>query len=153
MATPPSRRVKILAIEPPFAASDGVLFGMQAKREVDDPVPAVETTDFDIDVEAKAVEPAGHDFRGPWVHGRKGDRFLYLSWGLPGPADPFVMFARAKLKLADIPPELIDGSRAGDDIIVCEVQATNEKGHPASGTIRPPRVRWSGQSIEMESKP
>ena len=39
------------------------------------------------------------DFGGPFVHGRKGERFLYLSWGAVDP--DFEMFRRAKLVFAD----------------------------------------------------
>ena len=43
-------------------------------------------------------------FRGPAVHGKRGERFLYLTWGDVGPAGEFAMFRRAKLMFADIAP-------------------------------------------------
>ena len=36
----------------------------------------------------------GLDFGGPFVHGRRGDRFVYLSWGVVD-AGGFRMFRRA----------------------------------------------------------
>src|SRR5258707_7722563 len=36
---------------------------------------------FDIDLEVVADTDGEPDFRGPYVHGRRGERFLYLSWG------------------------------------------------------------------------
>ena len=40
------------------------------------------------------------DFGGPYVHGRRGERFLYLTWGA-GDGEHFHMFRRAKLVFAD----------------------------------------------------
>jgi len=37
------------------------------------------------------------EVRGPWVHGRPGDRFLYLSWGDVGTGGAWGMFRRLKL--------------------------------------------------------
>jgi Family of unknown function (DUF5990) len=37
------------------------------------------------------------EVRGPWVHGRSGDRFLYLSWGEVGDDGEWGMFRRLKL--------------------------------------------------------
>jgi hypothetical protein len=39
------------------------------------------------------------DFKGPAVHGKKGERFLYLTWGDVDAAGAFHMFRRAKLML------------------------------------------------------
>jgi hypothetical protein len=46
------------------------------------------------------------DFGGPYVHGRRGERFLYLTWGTFD-GDAFHMFRRAKLVFADCPPEVL----------------------------------------------
>ncbi len=140
-----SLKLKLIAIDPPFEIAHGVLFGVQAGREVEDPVPAVETAEFDFEIDI-AHANAGVDFKGSHVNGRKGDRFLYLSWGLPDPTEPFVMFARAKIKLADIPSELLELVANDDGVLVCELQATNKKGQPASGTINSPAVIWRVES-------
>lgn len=137
-------RVTIVAADPPFGDSDPVLFGLQAKDEVDDPRPASATTTFECEIGLVADGAGGHDFRGDLVHGRKGDRFLYLSWGLPDPGQPFVMFARAKIKLTLVPPDVLSRAMAGA-AIVCELDATNPKGQPASGTIKEPYLRWSAR--------
>ena len=132
----------IVATDPPFNAGHGVLFGLQAKREVDDPVPASRTTEFNIDIEVRTGD-SGIDFAGDHVHGRRGDRFVYLSWGLPDPTQPFVMFARAKIKLDGIPQELLDQCAEQDRRLIADVQATNGQGQPATGTIKPPAIRWT----------
>ena len=48
------------------------------------------------------------DVGGPWVHGRPGARFLYLSWGAVDD-EAFAMFRRAKLMFGDIPTRAAAG--------------------------------------------
>lgn len=134
--------VTIAAVDPPFDASNGVVFGLQSKHGVDGPVPASRSADFVTDIEVR-TSGTGIDFAGDHAHGRRGDRFLYLSWGVPDGTEPFVMFARAKVKLADIPPELLDAAIEQENPLRAELQATNSRGQPASGTIRPPAIQWT----------
>ena len=47
---------------------------------------------WEVDVRT-VVTDDGVDLRGPAVHGRKGDRFLYLTWGDVGAGDTFAMSA------------------------------------------------------------
>ncbi|MGE0731625.1 MAG: DUF5990 family protein [Acidimicrobiia bacterium] len=134
--------VTIAAIHPPFDASHGVMFGLQSKHGVDDPIPASTSADFVTEIEVRTGGDA-IDFAGDHVHGRRGDRFLYLSWGVPDQTEPFVMFARAKIKLADIPPDLLDHAIEQKRPLQAVLQATDSRGQPASGTIKPPAIRWS----------
>lgn len=135
-------QLRLVAIDPPFKAEHQVLFGLQDKRGSVDPVPATKTTVFTTNIEIINGAETGPDFRGDYVHGKKRDRFFYLSWGTPDDAEPFIMFARAKVKLADLPIELLEGGTDGQTCVECRLQATNSKGHPASGTIKPPDVSW-----------
>ncbi len=141
MTTP----ITIVATDPPFGSGAGVLFGLQDKREVEEPVPADGTTEFHTDVEVRSIAE-GADFAGPHVNGQKGDRFIYLSWGLPGPTGEFVMFARAKIKLNAIPDELLDQAISDGAALQADLAATNAKGQPASGTIKADAIRWSIRS-------
>lgn len=134
--------VTIVAIDPPFAVSDGVLFGVQSRRDVDDARPASITTEFHIAIDVVRTADSGVDFAGEHVHGRRGDRFIYLAWGLPDHTESFVMFARAKIKLDSIPTDLLDHSVKCGKPLIAELQATNPKGQPASGTIKPPSIDW-----------
>ncbi len=143
--TTPERRplnVTIVAIDPPFAVTDGVLFGVQSRHHVDDPRPACVTTEFHTAIDVAPTVNSGVDFAGEHVHGRRGDRFIYLAWGMPDPTEPLVMFARAKIKLDSIPADLLDVSVMNGQPLIAELQATNPKGQAASGTIKPPTVDW-----------
>lgn len=134
--------ITIIAIDPPFERQHGVLFGLQSTRSVDDPLPASESTEFRVHVEVRSNHGVV-DFAGDHVHGRRGDRFIYLSWGVADQSGTFVMFARAKIKLGDIPPDLLALSIEQRHDLQADVQATNAHGEPASGTINAPAIRWT----------
>jgi hypothetical protein len=74
--------------------------GLQVRREPVGLVPA-DAAAAEWVTEISAVDG---DFRGPAVQGRKGARFLYLTWGT-GAGESFSMFRRAKLMLADLPAD------------------------------------------------
>ena len=96
------------------------------------------TFDAALDV---VVTPAGVDLRGPWVQGRRGDRFLYLSWGHDD-GDGFVMVRRAKLMLGVLDPaDLVDAR--DDDVLVGRLPLVDAHGGPVCAAVRPPAIRWS----------
>jgi Family of unknown function (DUF5990) len=75
------------------------------------------------------------DFRGPAVQGRKGERFVYLTWGTVQDGR-FTMFRRAKLMLADLP--------AGAEEVTVDVALTDECGMPRCARLRPPAISIRG---------
>jgi Family of unknown function (DUF5990) len=93
------------------------------------------------DVEVRQVtDAAGQiDARGRAVHGKRGDRFLYLTWGDVRDDGSFAMFRRAKLMIPDIEPDLW---AAGGDL-VAELELTDARGGPVCARVRPPAIRWS----------
>lgn len=78
--------------------------------------------------------PTGPDFRGPAVHGRRGERFVYLTWG-EGTGTEFAMFRRAKLMLADLPDPTADA-------VTAKVDLTDERGMPRCARLKPPALEW-----------
>jgi len=110
----------------------GIHVGVQQGREVIDLVAgdAPEAV-FDFDVVVRAGR-----FSGPFVHGRDGQRFVYLSWGeLEG--DEFRMFRRAKLHLDAIDPAEVEGR-----VVECVLSLRDAKGHPLCASVRLPRTAW-----------
>jgi Family of unknown function (DUF5990) len=59
-------------------------------------------------VEVEVVRRDGLDFRGPAVQGRRGEPFVYLTWGNVGGDGGFEMFRRAKLMLHRIDPAVVE---------------------------------------------
>lgn len=96
------------------------------------------TFDAALDV---VVTPDGVDLRGPWVQGRRGDRFLSLSWGHDD-GDGFVMVRRAKLMLGVLDPvDLVDAR--DDDVLVGRLPLVDARGEPVCAAVRPPVIRWT----------
>ncbi len=97
---------------------------------------------FEMTVEAVRRDDGDLDFRGPFVHGKRGDRFLYLSWGVLGPDGRFAMFRRAKLRFSDIAAPDIDRALATGDTLAGALSLTGDRGGPLCAAVRPPRIRW-----------
>ena len=82
------------------------------------------------------------DFRGPAVQGKRGERFIYLTWGNVDATNGFEMFRRAKLMLDRIDPELIE-SAARDGRLAATVDLTDDRGGPRCARVDPPALAWS----------
>jgi hypothetical protein len=88
------------------------------------------------------VAVVGDDFRGPAVHGRRGERFVYLTWGDLSDGG-FAMFRRAKLMLSRVDPALVDEADVDGRCLVADVVLTDDRGGPRCARVDPPAVRWS----------
>ena len=81
------------------------------------------------------------DIKGPYIQGRPGGRFIYLSWGVVD-GDAFTMFRRAKLMLADVDPDVLRAAiRLGR--LTCRLGLTDERGNPRCAAVRSPLIEWS----------
>ena len=101
--------------------------GLQLGREPSDLVPGdAECAEWVTDL--RVVDG---DFRGPAVQGRRGERFVYLTWGT-GSGEDFTMFRRAKLMLTDLP--------AAADEVTVDVHLTDEAGMPRCARLSPPAI-------------
>jgi hypothetical protein len=74
------------------------------------------------------------DFAGPAVHGKRGERFFYLSWSgeRSGHRE---MFRRLKLHLRDLTPAQIDRARKSGGILEARVHAVAKDGGPACASV------------------
>ena len=127
---------------PDGSAMDNVHVGIQLGRDPADLVRADAAEarwETDVDVVASTD---GRDFRGPAVQGRKGERFLYLTWGDVGPDGGFEMFRRAKLMLDRIDADLMDAAVATGSLTAV-VDLTGGDGGPRCARVDPPAVVWS----------
>jgi hypothetical protein len=84
----------------------------------------------------------GVDIKGPYIQGRSGERFIYVTWGTVDDAGAFSMFRRAKLWLDAIPADVLDAARRSQRL-VGRLGLTDAKGHPLCAAVRPPLVTWS----------
>ncbi|MEU7901279.1 DUF5990 family protein [Actinoplanes sp. NPDC049118] len=114
--------------------------GVQRRAEVIDRVPAgAAGATWDFEVTSREVDGL-LDVGGPFVHGRPGARFLYLSWGAVD-GETFAMFRRAKLLFGDIPAEMLRGAHDGG-VLVGRLGLTDDRGGPRCARVRPPDIVW-----------
>jgi hypothetical protein len=116
--------------------------GVQLRREPVDLVRADGAEarwDLDVDV----IEHDGElDFRGPVVQGRRGDRFVYLTWGEVDTVGGFEMFRRAKLMLNRIDPSVVQAALEATRLMA-RVDLTGSDGGPRCARVDPPAIDWS----------
>jgi len=115
--------------------------GVQRKAEVVERVPAdAGEARWEIEVTSREVDGL-LDVGGPWVHGRPGARFLYLSWGAVD-GERFAMFRRAKLLFGDVPTGLLRAGHEGGGVLVGRLGLTDGCGEPRCARVRPPDISW-----------
>ena len=100
-----------------------------------------DTARWDVDVRG-VVDARGSDLRGPAVHGKRGERFLYVTWGDVGADGSFVMFRRAKLMFGDVEPEMLATAIGDDGVLLASLSLTDRCGGPRCARVRPPAIRW-----------
>jgi Family of unknown function (DUF5990) len=123
---------------------ENVHVGVQRRQEVIDLVPG----DAPNAEWNRTLEPSFRDgepdFRGPFAQGRRGDRFLYLSWGSVNAGGHFEMFRRAKLMLDAVTPELVQAAdRLGHRLLATLGLTDARDGMPRCAAVRPPLISWS----------
>lgn len=110
--------------------------------EILDPHPGDAASAY-WEVECVIAEKAGGvDVTGPYVQGRPGGRFVYLSWGTVAGDGGFTMFRRAKLMLGAVDPGVL-GRAARTGLLTARVRLTDAEGGPICAQVRPPYVEWS----------
>lgn len=103
---PPGR----VCCRPDGSVMDNVHVGVQLGRDPAELARADRAGplwEVDVNVARASGRP---DFRGLAVHGKRGDRFIYLTWGNVGPDNVFEMFRRAKLMLDRVEPHLMEAA-------------------------------------------
>jgi hypothetical protein len=143
-------RVSISGVNLPgcvFCRPDGsvmsnVHVGLQVRRDPAQLVRA-DASEARWELEVDVVEAAGQlDFRGPVVHGKRGERFMYLTWGDVGPNNEFEMFRRAKLMLNRVDHDVMRSAVVADHLRA-RVDLTGGDGGPRCARVDPPAVEWS----------
>lgn len=123
---------------------DNVHVGVQVGREPRDLQPGdAETAVWTLSVDVIERDD-DVDFRGPAVQGRRGERFVYLTWGDLGDDGSFIMFRRAKLMLDDLKP-LLSGT-GSDDQITATVDLTDDCGGPRCARLRSPALELTANT-------
>ncbi|UUW91114.1 DUF5990 family protein [Nocardioides sp. WV_118_6] len=124
-------------------AHDDVHVGLQVGREPAELVPGdADRATWTTELRLVDLPDGTTDVRGPAVQGRRGERFVYLTWGDLGADGGFAMFRRAKLMLADVLALGVgtDSGLGPDDHVVATVDLTDERGGPRCARLEPPAL-------------
>jgi hypothetical protein len=98
---------------------------------------------WELDVTVNEQADGSFDFRGPAVHGRRGERFFYLTWGNVDNAGGFHMFRRAKLMLDRIDPKLVATAQQQALPLIGTIRLTDGRGGPRCARVDPPDLTWA----------
>lgn len=82
----------------------------------------------------------GLDVGGPYVHGRRGDRFAYVTWGDVS-GGGFAMFRRAKITLDPAAPGLWAALSGGGGVTV-RLGLTDACGQPLCARVPADLLDW-----------
>jgi hypothetical protein len=107
-----------------------------SKKRYVEQITLMEGPEMDLHATFEVVAKDGSvDFRGPYVQGKRGDRFVYISWGLTPDPDDFGMFRRAKVILDEMPVDLLEAQA-----VMATIEGTSRRWRH-SVRPRPPRTR------------
>lgn len=97
-------------------------------------------------VDIRVTERDGSlDFAGPAVHGKRGERFVYLTWGDLGPDGSFAMFRRLKVMLGGIDPAVVRAAEASGTPVTVRIPLTDTYGGPRCGRLGSPEVQTGAE--------
>lgn len=121
-----------------YAGASNVHVALQVRRE---PVGLVagDASSARWETDVRVVDG---DFRGPAVHGRRGERFVYLTWGDVDADGGFSMFRRAKLVLDRVDPALVGEADSTGQPLTALVSLTDECGAPRCARVDAPALHW-----------
>lgn len=97
---------------------------------------------FDIELEIVPGSDGEPDFRGPYVRGRRGERFVYLTWGEVDDAGTFTTFRRLKLHLSPLVEQASPQELYAAKKVQAILELTDTRGRPLAASVRPPWVTW-----------
>jgi Family of unknown function (DUF5990) len=119
-------------------AAEGLCVAVQKGRDEHIGVTDVSTASVDFDVPLSF----DGDWRGPFVQGKKGERFLYLVWG-PRTAGGLVgQVGRTKVMLEQAVAAAEEAVAKGGNTLVAELDLVDEKGKPRLARLKPQSVDW-----------
>ena len=120
-----------------------VYLGIQKGKEVIETIPGdARKAVFGPTFRVKRLEDGTVDFLGPFAQGKRGERFVYLSWGVLAREREFRMFRRAKIQLSHLSWKTVQAHLTAAQPIVAQLTLTDSKGCPLCATVKEPHIRW-----------
>jgi hypothetical protein len=137
-------RIRIVLSDPPA----GVRFALQ--RGKDERVGQVQSTGKDLAFECLIgvvdKEDGEVDFRGPFVQGPRGGRFVYIGSGTLAGDTASPITRRAKIALGGITRALVDQALANNGVLQTRIAGKNKDGGPACASV-PLLDAWAPSTV------
>jgi hypothetical protein len=115
--------------------------GRRGQQDLLNLLPAdVTSATWELDC-APVSKPPAVDLRGPQIHGSPGKRFVYITWGVAEPDNPFRM-----IWLDAVPPETMQAA-CDHGLLVGRLGLSDHKGRPLCAPVRPRRIQWSAGTV------
>lgn len=116
--------------------------GIQKEQMVmEDVSTEVSEVTFSASVSVVEVGANTYDFRGDFVFGKRGERFLYLCWGERN-GNEWTLQGRTKLSLMSLSASRIQTALRSNLPIEVTLSLTNKKGTPLFATVPPENQYW-----------
>jgi hypothetical protein len=82
-------------------------------------------------------------FQGPFAHGPRDERFIYLVWSVQERGKPAQTFGRVKLHLNHIKWQDVEKAAGRKKPIKVTLPLTNAKGKPVMASVRSDAAEWN----------
>ena len=83
------------------------------------------------------------NFLGPYAHGPRDERFIYLNWVIIKNRIPTEQVGRIKLHLNHIAYEKMEQAAARKKPVKVTLELTSDKGKPVFASVRANKARWA----------
>jgi hypothetical protein len=91
---------------------------------------------------ARSNADGSANFLGPFAHGPRSERFVYLVWAVVQGKVPAKMVGRIKVHLNHIRWTSVEKAAAGKKPIRVTLVLTDAKGKPVMASVRPGAAKW-----------
>src|SRR5260370_813182 len=98
---------------------------------------------WQVEVSVRRLDSGHFDFGGPFIHGKRGERFLGLRWVDVTDGDRFDLFRAAGLRLNAVEPALTEQASQPGKRLLGRLGLTDERGFPRCHGVRPPDIEWT----------
>jgi len=118
----------------------GVLLGIQRNEELFEPSPTdVKRIVFRPVLRARRNADGSPNFLGPFAHGPKNERFIYLVWATVSPA---ARFGRVKVHLNHIEWASLEKAVERNKPLKVTLELTQDDGKIVYASVRPGAAKW-----------
>ena len=120
-----------------------VSLGIQKGDDLLEPSPAnLERIVFRPDFRVRRHADGSANFLGPFAHGPRSERFIYLVWAIMNGSTPVAGLGRVKIHLNHIKWADVESAASRKKPLKATLELTNAKGKPVFASVRPDAAKW-----------